>query len=90
MTNEGMKKGTNTKDDAEKYLKYLDDETAFQHITVLNLNFDDSDGPNPFSITEQEDGKLRLDDHGADDKHHALCQSDIPGKVQAVVWHRCK
>ena len=46
----------------------------------IELRFDDTDGPNseglynPFSLEEDENGKLLLKDHQATNKHYALCQ----------------
>ena len=81
-----MKAGTNTKADAKKYLKYLDG-TPYRQIgyeSVFKLQFEDSDGPNPFRIIERENGEIHLGDHGATHEHHVLCQYDCPGKVQIL------
>ena len=64
----------NTKEGAEKYLKYLDNaETPYTHIDGIEYQFDDEDGPNPFKIMRANDGKLLLADHKATNLHYALC-----------------
>ena len=88
-----MKSGTNTNDDAKKYLKYLDGEQDFTprlfqefhffgDYYSLVMHFDDDDGPNPFRLVDNDDGTLLLKDHKASNKHYALCQKDLKDKSE--------
>ena len=75
MTNDGMKEGKNTEDDAEKYLTYMDDGTTpYTPIDGVILEFDDPDGPHPFRIVENDDGELLLMDEAGTNLYYALCQ----------------
>ena len=79
MTNYRLKRGVNSKADAEIDLKYLDG-TAYTHIPGLILGFNDRDGPNPFRIIENNNGELLLSDAPSSKSYDVLCQYDCqPG-----------
>ena len=86
MTNNGLKAGVNSETYAEIYLKYLDG-TAYTHIPGLNLLFNDVDGPNPFRITENNNGELELSDADSSRLFEVLCQYDCQGKLSQLSVH---
>ena len=79
MTNYRLKRGVNSKADAEIDLKYLDG-TAYTNIPGLILGFNDRDGPNPFRIIENDNGELLLADAPSSKSYEVLCQYDCQGK----------
>ena len=78
-----MKENVNSQADAEQYLEYLDG-TPYTHLPGIGLNFNDRDGPNPFTMTEKN-GKLHLwdDRNWRTVEHNVLCQRNScpQGKV---------
>ena len=55
-------------------LDTLQNTEPYKPIDGLKLQFDISDGPNPFRIIENDDGELLLADSDDKKHHYALCQ----------------
>ena len=86
MSNKGLKQGVNSETDAEIHLKYYDG-TAYTHIPGLKLSFNDQDGPNPFRISENNNGELELKDAHKSNPYEVLCQYDCQGKLSQLSVH---